>query len=256
MSRTRLVFCSVLLFPLALLTCPAAVAPPGPAPGARALPAGEWANTYSIVAYDPKAKEWGVAVASKYLAVGSVVPFAKAGVGAVATQAFGNVSLGPKGLELMAEGKTAEEALAALTKGDRGAESRQLGLVDAKGGPATFTGKRCLAWAGGKSGKHYACQGNILAGEEVLDAMAKAFEAEPTLPLAWRLQDALEAGEKAGGDKRGKQSAALLVVRERAGPNGFGDRFIDLRVDDHEGPVQELTRILGKRLRRPAKDKP
>jgi uncharacterized Ntn-hydrolase superfamily protein len=226
-----------------------AVAPLPPAPPA----AGAWANTYSIVAYDPPSKQWGVAVASKYLAVGSVVPWAKAGVGAVATQSYVNVSLGPKGLELMAKGKSAKEALKEALDADKGRDLRQVGMIDAKGRPATFTGKGCLAWAGGKTGKHYAVQGNILAGEKVVDAMAKAFEANPTHPLAWRLQDALEAGEKAGGDKRGKQSAALLVVRQGWGPNGIGDRYLDLRVDDHETPVQELTRILGKCLRKPRK---
>ncbi len=209
------------------------------------------AATFSIVAYDPAAKEWGVAVASKYLAVGSAVPFAKAGAGAVATQAAVNAALGPKGVELMGEGKTAAEALEALKKSDPGIESRQLGLVDGKGDAVTFTGKRCLAYAGGKTGKHYAVQGNILAGEAVIDEMAKAFEAHPKWPLAWRLQAALEAAEKAGGDKRGKQSAAIVVVRARSGPNGSNDRYVDLRVDDHKAPVEELGRILGLRVRRP-----
>jgi uncharacterized Ntn-hydrolase superfamily protein len=241
---------------LALSLCLAAalvLAPGRPHAAAPPAPAENWASTYSIVAYDPARKEWGVAVASKYLAVGAVVPFAKAGVGAVATQSAVNVTLGPKGLELLAKGKSAEEALKELTAADKGRDVRQLGVVDAEGNPATFTGKRCTAWAGGKTGKHYACQGNILTGEAVVDAMAKAFEANPKWPLAWRLQEALEAGEKAGGDKRGKQAAAILVVREGWGPNGFGDRYIDLRVDDHETPVQELGRILAKRLRRPAK---
>jgi uncharacterized Ntn-hydrolase superfamily protein len=210
------------------------------------------ANTFSIAAYDPDKKEWGVAVASKYLAVGSAVPFAKAGVGAVATQASVNVALGPRGLELLADGKTAEEALTTLTDEDKGKDRRQLGLIDAKGNGATFTGPNCQAWAGGKTGKNYACQGNILKGEAVVDAMAKAFE-ESEGPLAWRMMAALEEGEKAGGDKRGKQSAAILVVRDKSGPNGVGDRYIDLRVDDHEDPIPELVRILNKRLKRPEK---
>jgi uncharacterized Ntn-hydrolase superfamily protein len=210
---------------------------------------GDWANTFSIVAYDPDKKEWGVAVASKYLAVGSAVPFAKAGVGAVATQSFVNVELGPRGLELMAEGKSAEEALKVLLEEDKGKDARQLGLIDAQGKAATYSGPKCMAWAGGKTGEHYTCQGNILKGEEVVIDMAKAFE-ESKGPLAWRLMTALEAGERAGGDKRGKQSAALLIVRDKGGPNGFGDRAIDLRVDDHETPVQKLARILGKRLRK------
>jgi uncharacterized Ntn-hydrolase superfamily protein len=207
--------------------------------------------TFSIVAYDPAKKEWGIAVASKYLAVGSVVPHARAGAGAVATQAFVNYSLGPKGVELLVSGKTASEALEELKKIDKGIEGRQLGIVDREGGAVSFTGKKCFAYAGGKTGKYFACQGNILAGEKVIDAMVKAYEDHAKWPLAWRLWAALEAGEKAGGDKRGKQSAAVYIVREGAGPNGFGDRYIDLRVDDHESPVEELGRILGKRLRRP-----
>lgn len=214
-------------------------------------PCRDVAATFSIVAFDPSTKEWGVAVASKYLAVGSAVPAARAGAGAVATQAAVNSSLGPKGVELMAGGKSASEALEALKKADPGIEFRQLGLIDAKGDAVTFTGKRCNPWAGGKAGKHYAVQGNILAGKEVVEEMAKAFEARPKWPLAWRLQAALEAGEKAGGDKRGKQSAAIVVVRDRFGPNGSSDRFIDFRVDDHKEPVKELGRILGLRLRRP-----
>lgn len=210
----------------------------------------EIANTFSIVAYDPDAKEWGVAVASKYLAVGSAVPWARADVGAVATQAAVNVALGPRGLELLAQKKSAEEALKILTEEDQGREFRQLGLIDVRGEPATFTGKNCFAWAGGKTGKHYAVQGNILTGKEVVDEMAKAYE-QAKGPLVWRMMAALEAGEKAGGDKRGKQSAAVLVVRAGAGPNRVGDRYVDLRVDDHEKPVQELARILALRVRRP-----
>ncbi len=245
MSRSRLVAGAALLLVAALAPAvPPPVAPP-------AAPAGDWANTYSIVAFDPATKSWGVAVASKYLAVGSAVPFARAGVGAVATQSLVNVSLGPKGLDAMAKGKSAEEAIEEVLDADKGRAGRQLGTIDAKGAPATFTGKKCQAWAGGKTGKHYAVQGNLLTGKEVLDAMAKAFEDGAKLPLAWRLQDALEAGEKAGGDKRGKQSAAILVVRDGWGPNGLGDRYVDLRVDDHEAPVQELTRILKKKVRRP-----
>jgi uncharacterized Ntn-hydrolase superfamily protein len=209
-------------------------------------------NTFSIAAYDPETKEWGVAVASKYLAVGAVVPWAKANVGAIATQSSVNITYGLRGLELLAGGKSADETINVLTEADQGRESRQVGIVDAKGKPAHFTGKRCNAWAGAKSGKDYTCQGNLLAGEKVIDDMAKAFE-ESRGPLAWRLMAALEAGDRAGGDRRGKQAAAVLVVREGRGPNGFGDRYIDLRVDDHKEPVQELARILGLRLRRPAK---
>ncbi len=210
----------------------------------------EEANTFSIAAYDPERKEWGVAVASKYLAVGSAVPWAKAGVGAVATQAAVNVTLGPQGLEMLEKGKSAADTIKALTEADSGRLSRQLGIVDAKGDAANFTGERCNAWAGAKSGKHYTCQGNLLAGEKVIEDMAEAFE-KATGPLAWRMMAALEAAEKAGGDKRGRQSAALLVVRDKSGPNSFGDRYLDFRVDDHKEPVQELGRILALRLRRP-----
>lgn len=214
-------------------------------------PAEPHVATFSIVAYDPAAKEWGVAVASKYLAVGSVVPHAKASVGAVATQAFVNYALGPKGVELMAGGKTAAEALDALKKSDPRIAVRQLGLVDKNGDAATFTGEKCSAYAGGKTGKHYACQGNILAGEKVIDGMCKAFEARDKWPLAWRMWAALEAAEAAGGDTRGKQSAAIYIVKEKGGPAGVGDRYVDLRVDDHESPIPELGRILAKKVRKP-----
>jgi cyanophycinase len=207
--------------------------------------------TFSIVAYDPDKEEWGCAVASKYLAVGNVVPHARAGAGAVATQAAVNIAHGPNGVALLAKGINAEETLQALKESDPRIDVRQLGIIDAKGNAVTFTGKGCMPWAGGKTGKHYACQGNILAGEKVIDEMAAAFE-KATGPLAWRLMDALEAGDKAGGDKRGKQSAAIVVVRDKKGPNGIGDRYIDLRVDDHKEPVPELARILALRVKRPA----
>ena len=208
-------------------------------------------NTFSIVAYDPQRKEWGVAVASKVLAVGSVVPWVKAGVGAIATQSAANVTYGPKGLELLAQGKSAEEVIKLLTDPDDVKNRRQVGIIDANGNPATFTGSECMAWAGGKTGANYCCQGNILTGEAVVNDMATAFE-NATGPLAWRMMAALEAAEKAGGDSRGKQSAALYIARERGGYNRMNDRFIDLRVDDHEQPVQELARILAKQVRKPA----
>lgn len=208
------------------------------------------AATFSIVAFDPDKKEWGVAVASKYLAVGSAVPFAKAGVGAIATQSAVNVTYGFKGLELLEKGKSAAEVFEAIAAEDKGKEFRQVAIIDAKGDVIPFTGTKCNAWAGHKSGKHFSVQGNLLAGEKVIDAMAEAYE-KSTGPLTWRLMIALEAGDRAGGDKRGKQSAAILVVRERGGPNGFGDRMIDLRVDDHKEPVDELARILSLRMRRP-----
>jgi len=216
---------------------------PAPAPDVNV-------NTFSIVAYDPDEQEWGVAVASRYLAVGAVVPWAKAGVGAVATQAAVNIAHGPNGLDLLAKGMSAEEVLKTLEDGDKQLQVRQLGVIDAKGKAAAFTGKNCNAFAGHKTGDNYACQGNILAGQAVIDDMAKAFE-ETKGPLAWRMMAALEAADKAGGDKRGKQSAAVLVVRDKRGPNGIGDRYIDLRVDDHKEPIPELARILSLRVKRP-----
>lgn len=207
------------------------------------------ADTYSIVAYDPDSKQWGVATASRALAVGNCVPWAKVGVGAIATQSSVNVTFGSKGLELLAEGKSAEETLKILIEADKGKELRQLAIVDGKGNVAHFSGKLCGQWFGAKVGKNFICIGNILAGEEVVNAMGKAYE-ESKDSFPWRLMAALEAAEKAGGDKRGKQAAAILVVRDQSGPNGFGDRYVDLRVDDHETPVQELARVLGKRVRK------
>jgi uncharacterized Ntn-hydrolase superfamily protein len=240
------------LGPLSLVLCPLSFLVLGFVQGQGTRDKGQEVNTFSIAAYDPDKKEWGVAVASKYLAVGSAVPFAKAGVGAIATQAFVNVTYGSRGLELLADGKTADEVLKELTEADKSKEFRQLGIIDGKGNVASFTGKKCNAWAGHKAGKHYTCQGNILKGEEVIDKMAEAFE-KAEGPLAWRMMEALEAGDQAGGDKRGKQSAAILVVRAGFGPNRFGDRMIDLRVDDHKDPVPELARLLSLRLgRRPA----
>jgi len=244
------------LFGLLTLLGPTFLLPPASGPAAplpvqvAEPPSKDWVCTFSIAAYDPDKKEWGVAVASRYLAVGSVVPWAKAGVGAVATQSYANVTYGTRGLELMAEGKSAADVLKTLVEADKESEVRQVGMVDAKGETAQHTGKKCVAWAGHKAGKNYAVQGNLLAGEEVVDKMAKAFE-ETKGSLAWRLMAALEAGEQAGGDKRGKQSAAILVVRDKAGPGGFNDRYIDFRVDDHEKPVQELARILELKVSKP-----
>ncbi len=203
----------------------------------------ELTGTFSIVAFDPKTGDLGVAVASKFLAVGSVVPYAQAGVGAIATQSFANTTFGPKGLALLKKGLTPSQVLKQLLANDKDRELRQVGIVDAKGRAAAFTGKKCLPWAGHIVGKGFAVQGNILAGEQVVKAMAKAFQ-ETQGELAERLMAALEAGEQAGGDARGKQSAAILVVRKRAGYGGFDDRYIDLRVDDHPEPVKELKRIL------------
>jgi uncharacterized Ntn-hydrolase superfamily protein len=203
--------------------------------------------TFSIVGYDPETEELGIAVASKFLAVGAVVPWAKAGAGAVATQSYANTTYGPKGLKLMASGLDAPNALDTLVNADEDRERRQVGMVDARGVSATFTGKECIAWAGGKAGKYYACQGNILVGEETVNAMAETFETTEG-ELAVRLIRALKAGENAGGDSRGKQSAALLVVKEGGGYLGLNDRYIDLRVDDHPQPIDELMRILGIQL--------
>ena len=203
--------------------------------------------TYSIVAFDPATGDLGIAVQSKFFGVGSVVPWAKAGVGAVATQSYANTTFGPKGLKLMADGKSSEEALKILTDADPGRDQRQVGMVDAQGRAESFTGKRCNAWAGHKVGKHYAAQGNILAGEAVVADMAAAFEKarkNPDTELADWLVAGLAAAEAAGGDKRGRQSSALLVVREKGGYARLNDRFIDIRAEDHKTPVKELARLL------------
>jgi uncharacterized Ntn-hydrolase superfamily protein len=199
--------------------------------------------TFSIVARDPEAGELGIAVQSKFLAVGAVVPWAQAGVGAIATQAWANTTYGPGGLDLLASGLSAKETIARLTGADDGRASRQVGIVAMHGEPATFTGDECFPWAGGHVGEHYTCQGNILVGEETVLSMARTFE-QTGGHLCDRLMAALAAGQAAGGDSRGQQSAALLVVRERGGYSGFNDRFIDLRVDDHPQPIEELQRIL------------
>jgi len=199
--------------------------------------------TFSIVARDPQAGESGIAVQSKFLAVGAVVPWAKAGVGAIATQSWANTSYGPRGLELLASGLSVQETLAQLIGEDDGRASRQVGIVGVDGQPATFTGDQCFPWAGGQVGEHYTCQGNILVGEDTVLAMARTFE-QTTGRLCDRLVAALAAGQAAGGDSRGQQSAALLVVRQGGGYGGFNDRFIDLRVDDHPQPINELQRIL------------
>jgi uncharacterized Ntn-hydrolase superfamily protein len=198
--------------------------------------------TFSIVGFDPETDSLGVAVQSKFLAVGSVVPWARAGVGAVATQAMANYTYGPRGLELMARGKTADETVEGLISTDEDRQHRQVGAVDARGRAATFTGSECFEWAGGATGEHYAAQGNILVGGETVEAMARTYE-EAGGDLAARLLSALEAGQAAGGDSRGKQSAALLVVREGGGYGGDNDRVVDLRVDDHPDPLRELVRI-------------
>ena len=198
--------------------------------------------TFSIVAFDPKTGELGVAVQSKFIAVGAVVPFAKAGVGAIATQAYANTRYGPRGLALLEANTPPVDVVKSLTEADTGRDHRQIGLINAKGQAATYTGTKCNDWAGGKTGKHFAVQGNILAGEKVIDAMAASFEKSEG-DLGDRLIAALAAGQAAGGDMRGMQSAALLIVREGWGYAGLNDRYRDLRVDDHEKPIDELARI-------------
>jgi uncharacterized Ntn-hydrolase superfamily protein len=200
--------------------------------------------TFSIVAWDPSAspREWGVAVASKFLAVGAVVPWAKAGAGAVATQAFANLAYGPEGLERLTAGRSAELVVNGLTGPDEQREHRQIGVVDAEGEAANFTGSECFDWAGGRTGNGYTCQGNILTGADVVDRMCESFERAKG-ELAARLLAALRAGDEAGGDKRGRQSAAILVVRDGGGYGGGTDVSVSLRVDDHERPVDELDRL-------------
>lgn len=201
--------------------------------------------TFSIVAYDPQRQEWGVAVQSKFPAVGAVVPWARAGIGAVATQAHANLTYGPHGLELMASGLSAADAISTLTTADDGRSLRQVGLVDAQGRAAAYTGADCTAWAGHSVGEGFTCQGNILVPGTVA-AMAACFEAARTGAgeLADWLVAALEAGQAAGGDSRGRQSAAVLVVRAGGGYGGNNDRYLDLRVDDHPEPIAELQRLL------------
>jgi uncharacterized Ntn-hydrolase superfamily protein len=199
-------------------------------------------STFSIVGFDPKTKDLGVAVESKFVAVGAVVPFARVGVGAVATQSYANTTYGPKALTLMKQGVAPKDILQRLVKSDKEAAQRQAGVVDARGRSASYTGNECFPWAGHLVGRNYACQGNLLASADVVKAMGHAFEVtQGDLPV--RLLAALGAGQRAGGDKRGQQSAALLVVRARGGYGGFNDRWIDIRVDDHPEPIEELIRI-------------
>jgi uncharacterized Ntn-hydrolase superfamily protein len=201
--------------------------------------------TFSIVARSADGESWGVAVASKFLAVGSAVPAAVAGVGAIATQADANVAYKGLALAHLDDGATASVALIRLLEEDDKREERQVGIVDVDGGSASHTGHACLDWAGSITGDGYAIQGNILTGEDVVLAMQTAWEtSDPEVPLARRLLEALTAGDEAGGDRRGRQSAALLVVREGAGYGGLDDIAVDLRVDDHETPIPELARLL------------
>ena len=201
--------------------------------------------TYSIVACDLEEKQWGVAVQSKFLAVGSVVPWAEPLVGAIATQSWANPRYGPDGLALLRDGLAAEEAVARLTAADDGRAQRQLGIVDGDGRAASYTGDECHAWAGHRTGDGYAAQGNILVSADTVDALAETFEATATNPLAERLLDSLDAAQAAGGDSRGQQSTALLVVGPEQGYAGLSDVLVDLRVDDHERPLEELRRLFG-----------
>lgn len=202
-------------------------------------------STYSIAACDLERGEWGVGVQSKFLAAGSIVPWAEAGVGAVATQALANPRYGPDGLALLRDGLSADETIAALVEADEGRDDRQVGVVDAQGRAATYTGRACLDWAGGKSGPGYAAQGNILVSEETVAGLVHGFEAGAGCPLAERLVDALAAAQLAGGDRRGQQAAGLLVVQKDGGYGGMDDVLVDLRVDDHPEPVAELKRLYG-----------
>src|SRR3954452_14724974 len=203
------------------------------------------AMTFSIVARSADGESWGVAVASKFLAVGSAVPAAVAGVGAIATQADANVAYKGQALAHMDDGATASVAVQRLIEDDEGRDHRQVGIVDVDGGSASHTGHACLDWAGSLTGEGYAIQGNILTGEDVVDAMETAWKtSDPDETLARRLLEALTAGDAAGGDSRGRQSAALLVVKEGAGYDGLDDIAVDLRVDDHADPITELARLL------------
>src|SRR4051794_4697330 len=201
--------------------------------------------TYSICACDLDAGQWGVATQSKFLAVGSVVPWAAPHVGAIATQAYANPRYGPNGLELLRSGLSASEVVERLTEADHGRDERQLGIVDAQGRGATFTGAGCHAWAGGIAGEGFAAQGNILVSGETVDAIVATFEGSAGRPLAERLIACLAAAQAAGGDSRGQQSSALLVVERDGGYAGLSDTLIDLRVDDHEQPIEELQRLHG-----------
>lgn len=200
-------------------------------------------STYSIVACDLAASQWGVAVQSKFLSVGSVVPWAQPHVGAIATQAYANPRYGPDGLALLREGLSADEVVTRLTEADEGRNERQLGVVDSRGKAAAYTGSGCMEWAGHRVGECYAAQGNILVSAETVDALAVTFESTAGDPLERRLIDCLAAAQVAGGDRRGQQSASLLVVEQNGGYAQLSDVIVDLRVDDHPKPIEELRRL-------------
>jgi uncharacterized Ntn-hydrolase superfamily protein len=247
-SRSRAWVCAAIpLLGLAAGGCLRPKTEPIDAPPPRPALPSELGSTFSIAGWDAANGDVGVAVQSKFFGVGAVVPWAAAGVGAVATQSYANTTYGPDGLELLRSGSSPEEVVERLTSKDPEKEHRQLGLVDARGRAATFTGKRCIPWAGGRTGAGYAAQGNILVSEATVAAMAKAFE-ETQGELAEKLLAALEAGQRAGGDARGRQSAALIVARKKGGYGGFNDRYVDLRVDDHPDPIAELRRLLDMQL--------
>jgi uncharacterized Ntn-hydrolase superfamily protein len=199
--------------------------------------------TFSICACDLDAGQWGVATQSKFLAVGSVVPWAEPHVGAIATQSYANPRYGPDGLALLREGLPAQEVVERLTAADAGQAQRQLGIVDGQGGSATFTGSACHDWAGGRNGHGYAVQGNILVSEDTVAALETTFARTEGRPLTERLVECLAAAQEAGGDRRGQQSAALLVVQKDGGYAKLSDTLVDLRVDDHERPIEELRRL-------------
>ncbi len=233
--------------PLGLLITSFLLGTAGGALAAPRLPAGSHHGvpataTFSIVAADTADGEWGIAVASRFLAVGAVVPYAEAGAGALATQAIADPAYGPQAMKLLAEGRSADEVIRKLVDGDPDRDIRQIGIVDSRGETATFTGRRCEGWAGGVSGPGYVIQGNDLVSDDVVYTMARAFERTEG-SLAERLLAALAAGDAAGGDRRGKQAAALLVVRAHGGYLGANDRYVDLRVDDAPDPVPELQRL-------------
>ncbi len=203
--------------------------------------------TFSIIAHDPKTGETGIAVQSKFLAVGSVVPWADAEAGAIATQAYANTRFGPEGLKLLKDGDSAKETLSKLIASDPNRDHRQVAVIDLNGGVAAHTGKKCNDWAGHLTGDHFAVQGNLLAGKQVVQDMKQRFEElrkAGTNSLSQCLIESLEAGQAAGGDKRGRQSAALYVVKKNGGYARYNDRFVDLRVDDHPTPIKELKRLL------------
>lgn len=200
-------------------------------------------STYSIAGRDPQTGELGIAIQSKFLAAGAIVPHIQAGVGAVATQALANPAYGPRGLELLAQGYCPRETIEKLTGEDPDYAHRQVGIIDHQGRSAAFTGEECLDWAGAITGENFAVQGNILVGEATISAMARAFQ-EESGSLADRLLQALQAGQKAGGEKRGQQAAALVVYREKGGYGGLTDKYIDLRVDDDPRPIERLSSML------------